>query len=90
MSSLLHKLGALRAVPKAAVLASAPAPPVVPWSALAASPLAASRVIRFTNCVLFAADGTFRREDLWVRDGRIIDPVRRARGSSAAAAAAVA
>jgi hypothetical protein len=31
------------------------------------------RVIKFTNCRVFL-DGTFKSEDLWVRDGRVIDP----------------
>jgi hypothetical protein len=33
-------------------------------------------VIKFTNARVFLK-GKFRREDLWVRDGRVIDPASR-------------
>lgn len=77
MASLLHRLGALRSVPRSVNISSAPAPRPVLWSELAAtSTESGSRVVRFVNCMLYSPDGTFVREDLWVRDGRIIDPVR--------------
>ena len=76
MASLLHRLGALRSVPRSVNISSAPAPRPVLWSELAAtSTESGSRVVRFVNCMLYSPDGTFVREDLWVRDGRIIDPV---------------
>ncbi len=77
MASLLHRLGALRSVPRSVNISSAPAPRPVLWSELVASSTeSGSRVVRFINCMLYSPDGTFVREDLWVRDGRIIDPVR--------------
>ena len=77
MASLLHRLGALRAVPKSAIKTPAPAPRPVPWDALPSPGIeVAGRVVRFINCIVFTPDGRFVNEDLWVRDGRIIDPVR--------------
>lgn len=56
---------------------SAPAPPPrVPWHALPDDACSRGRVIKFTNARVYH-EGRFVREDLWVRDGRVIDPASR-------------
>ena len=55
---------------------STPQPKRVPWHSLPAASCSRNRVIKFTNCSVYL-DGAFRRSDLWVRDGRVIDPAKR-------------
>ena len=47
-----------------------------PWHSLPKDTNSHNRVIKFTNARVFLK-GKFRREDLWVRDGRVIDPASR-------------
>lgn len=51
-------------------------PPRTPWHSLPKDTNSHNRVIKFTNARVFLK-GKFRREDLWVRDGRVIDPASR-------------
>ena len=51
-------------------------PPKTPWHSLPKDTNSHNRVIKFTNARVFLK-GKFRREDLWVRDGRVIDPASR-------------
>ncbi len=52
---------------------SSPAPARCKWYDLPPGTSSRGRVLKFTNCRVFL-DGAFKSEDLWVRDGRVIDP----------------
>ena len=52
---------------------SAAGPARCKWHDLPPGTSSRGRVIKFTNCRVFL-DGAFKTEDLWVRDGRVIDP----------------
>ena len=77
MSNILHKLGALKPIPRSTPdPPSQPQPTALPWHRLPPSLSSRGKVLQFTNCRVYS-DGVFKSEDLWVRDGRVIDPARR-------------
>ena len=54
-------------------MSSPSAPTRLFWHELPLDFSSRGRVIKFTNCRVYL-DGKFKGEDLWVRDGRVIDP----------------
>ena len=52
------------------------ASPCIPWHSLPPNSCSRGRVIKFANAFIYI-DGVFRYGDLWVRDGRVIDPASR-------------
>jgi imidazolonepropionase-like amidohydrolase len=51
-------------------------PPRYLWHSLPPGITSQNRVIKFTNARLYKGN-TFKNEDLWVRDGRVIDAAER-------------
>lgn len=75
--NILNKLGALKIIPRSSPEPpSTPQPVHLPWHRLPPRVSSRGKVIKFTNCRVYS-DGAFKSEDLWVRDGRVIDPACR-------------
>ncbi len=83
MATILKKVAGSRASnasPAQPVLPAATGgPQKVPLEKLPLNAGGQGCVVKFTNCRVFL-HGKLTREDLWVRDGRIIDPVSRGVG----------